>query len=80
MGGVEVIGSSCISCLAYLAILSEAACRVNFVVESERCEPCDWALQSLGEITSELCFEEYSYLDLLIGVRPPQFHLCNGDD
>ena len=65
-----MIGSSCIACLAHLAILSEAACRMNSAVEFERYEPCDWALKSLGEITSELCFEEYTYLDLLIGVRP----------
>ena len=74
VGGADVIGSSCIACLAHLAILSEAVYRVDPIVKSETYEPCDWALQSLGEITSELCFDEYSYLDLLTGVGQPLFH------
>ena len=68
--GADVVGSSCIACLAHLAILYEVVCRTDPAPRSEMYKPCDSALQSLGELTSELCFDEYSYLDLLLGVRP----------
>ena len=31
---------------------------------------CDSALQRLGKLTLDLHFEEYTYLDLLLGVCP----------
>ena len=31
---------------------------------------CDAALERLGTLTSEVHFDEYTYLDLLLGVRP----------
>jgi hypothetical protein len=67
----EVIGSSCIACLAHLAILYEAACRTDPVGSSELRNLCDSALERLGTLTSEVHFEEYTYYDLLLGVRPP---------
>ena len=30
---------------------------------------CDSALERLGRLTSEVHFDEYTYLDLLLGVR-----------
>ena len=30
---------------------------------------CDWSLEQLGDLTQGICFEEYTYLDLLLRVR-----------
>jgi hypothetical protein len=68
--GVDVIGSSCIACLAHLAIFYEVVCRTDPVGRSELYNLCDSALQRLGTLTSELRFDEYTYFDLLLGVRP----------
>ena len=38
-------------------------------IEVEMYGLCDLTLQSLGTLTSELRFDEYTYLDLLLGVR-----------
>ena len=63
-----MIGSSCIACLAHLAILCEVISRANPVAEVEMCNPCDSVLERLGTLTSQLRFDEYTYLDLLLGV------------
>ena len=65
----HVISSSCITCLAHLAILYEAVCRTD-PVAAETYALCDSALQKLGMLTSEFYLDEYTYLDLLLGVRP----------
>ena len=67
--GAELICSSCITCLAHLAILYDVVCRKDPVAGSEMYELCDSALQRLGMITSEHHFDEYTYLDLLLEVR-----------
>ena len=64
-----MIGSCCIACLAHLAIIYEVICRTGAVTE-EMWNLCDSALRKLGRLTSELHFEEYTYIDLLLGVRP----------
>jgi hypothetical protein len=64
-----VISSSCIACLAHLAILYDAVCRTDPAGRSELYNLCDSALQRLGALTLELHLEEYTYLDLLLGVR-----------
>ena len=68
--GADVISSSCIACLAHLAILCEAVYRTDPVRNFELRNLCDSALERLGVLTSELDFDEYTYLDLLLGVRP----------
>jgi len=65
----DEISSSCIACLAHLAILYEVVCRTA-PVAGETYDLCDSALRKLGMLTSELYLEEYTYLDLLLGVRP----------
>ena len=65
----DVISSSCIACLAHLAILYEVACR-TVPVTGEMYDQCDSALRRVGMLTSELYLEEYTYLDLLLGGRP----------
>ena len=66
--GADVINSICIACLAHLAILYEAVCRTD-LNDREACALCDSALQRLGMLTSEFYLDEYTYLDLLLGVR-----------
>ena len=63
-----MLSSSCISCLAHLAVLYEAVSRMGPRVKMYSL--CDLALQRLGTLTSELNHDEYTYLDLLLGVRP----------
>ncbi|KAF9642098.1 hypothetical protein BDM02DRAFT_3193922 [Thelephora ganbajun] len=65
--GVDVIGSSCIACLAHLAVLYEVISRADSVAKVGMGNRCDSALQILGTLTSELHFDEYTYLDLLLG-------------
>jgi hypothetical protein len=77
--GADVVGSSCIACLAHLAILYEVVSRMDPASRSETHKLCDSALQNLGALTSELSFDEHSYLDLLLGVRPLSFYLHDGD-
>ena len=67
--GTDVICSSCIACLAHLAILYDVLCRTDPAVGSEMYGLCDLALQRLGMVTSEHRFDEYTYHDLLLGVR-----------
>ena len=64
-----MISSGCIACLAHLAILYEVICRMD-PVAGEMYILCDSALERLGMLTSELHLDEYTYLDLLLGVRP----------
>ena len=40
------------------------------VAKVEMYDLCDLALQRLGTLTSELHLDEYTPLDLLLGVRP----------
>jgi len=67
--GADMIGGTCIPCFAHLAILYEAVCRTDPFPE-EMYNLCDLALHRLGVLTSELQLEEYTYLDLLLGVCP----------
>jgi hypothetical protein len=64
-----VITSSCIACLAHLAILYEVVCRINLVAGFKLYNSCDLSLRRLGRLTLELRVEEYTHLDLLLGVR-----------
>jgi hypothetical protein len=68
-GGVDVISSSCIACLAHIAVLSEAVGRTD-PDAGEMYTLCDSALERLGMLTSELHFDEYTYLDVPLGVSP----------
>ena len=64
-----MLSCCCISCLAHLAVLYEAISRTGPVAEVEMYNLCDLALQRLGTLTSEFNSDEYTYLDLLLGVR-----------
>lgn len=65
----DVIRSNCISCLAYLAnlYLTIAPTDHPTAPAMERC--CDTTLVALGRLTEGMVMEEYSYFDVLLGVR-----------
>jgi len=66
--GADLIGSSCIACLAHLAALYQALGRM-YPDAREMRGLCDLTLRRLGNLTSDLHFDEYTYLDLPLGVR-----------
>ena len=67
-GGAGVIRSSCVCCLAHLAVLCKALGQPETLWDS--------ALERLGELTGDMSMEEFTRLDLLLGVRaisyPPE--------
>ena len=71
--GVEIIWSSCITCLAYLTALCELAGRTESTAGLAMNELCDCNLGKLGRLTEDVRTEEYTHLDLLLGVRTREF-------
>lgn len=67
--GAEIIWSSCITCLAHLSVLCEIIGRTEPTANVAMSGLCDSTLEKLGHLTEELRVEEYTYLDLLLGVR-----------
>ena len=67
--GADIVSSSCIASLSHLAVLYEVAGQIDPAAKARMDHLCDLALQRLGGLTSELQSDEYSYLDLLLGVR-----------
>ena len=75
--GADIICSTCVTCLAHLSVLYEAVGRIDPVAEG-MFDLCDSALRRLGKLTFDIRFDEYTYLDLLLGVCPfPPCHLMN---
>ena len=73
--GADSVSSSCIACLAHLATLYDDIGRTDPSTKAEMDTLCDSALARLGTLSSELQFDEYTYLDLLLGVRRFTPHL-----
>jgi hypothetical protein len=73
--GADIVSSTCVTCLAHLAVLYEVIGRNDCSAEAKTDDLCDSALRRLGTLTSELHFDEYTYLDLLLGVRQT-FFIC----
>lgn len=71
--GADVISDVCTASLTHLALLYEIVSRNDSSVKVKMDSLCDSALRRLGTLTSELRIEEYTYLDLLLGVRPTCF-------
>lgn len=65
--GSGLIRSSCINCLAHLAVLCQILSQVG-PAQEELYTLCDSALERLGELTQDMRAEEYTHLDLLLGV------------
>lgn len=71
--GAEIIWSSCITCLAHLTALCELAGRMESTVSLRMNGLCDCNLEKLGHLTEDMRSEEYTHLDLLLGVRSREF-------
>ena len=76
--GAEIIQSSCVGCLAHLAVLCDLVSRLEPDLKPRADAVCDSSLERLGCLTQEMNFNEYTYLDLLLRVRHPVSHSWRG--
>ena len=67
--GAGMIRASCVNCLAHLAVLCEALNKVGPTPQMNMDTLCDSTLERLGELARDIRMEEYTNLDLLLGVR-----------
>ena len=67
--GTEIIQNSCVCCLSHLAVLCDLMGQLEPNSKPRMDDICDWSLGRLGDLTQGMCFEEYTYLDLLLRVR-----------
>ena len=73
--GATIIQSSCVGCLAHLAVLCDLISRSEPSFRLQMDAVCDSSLERLGRLTEEMSFEEYTYFDLLLKVRCRFEHL-----
>ena len=66
--GPGVIRSSCVNCLAHLAVLCEALGQIE-PTRTQLDRLCDSSLERLCELARDMHTEEYTRFDLLLGVR-----------
>lgn len=66
--GAEIIQSSCVGCLAHLALLCDLAGRLEPSSKPQMDVVCDFSLERLGRLTEGMCFDGYTYFDLLLRV------------
>lgn len=66
--GAGIIKSSCVNCLAHLAVLCETLGSIGPDRQIELDILCDSVLERLGELAQDMCMEEYTRLDLLLKV------------
>lgn len=67
--GAGIIRSTCVDCLAHLAVLCEAIGGVGPAPQTALEALCDSTLERLSELARDTCMEECTRLDLLLGVR-----------
>jgi len=72
--GAEIMQSSCVGCLAHLAVLCDLVGRLGPNSKPQMDAVCDSSLVRLGNLTREMNFNEYSYLNVLLRVRHPADH------
>ena len=72
--GAEIIQSSCITCLAYLAVLCDFVNRLEPNSGPQTNAICDSSLERLVRLTQEMNFDEYTYLDVMLRVRHSDDH------
>ena len=68
-GSVETIWACCIICLAHLAALSHLMSQIDSSSGVSMNNLCDLTLGKLGNLSLEVHIDEYSYPDILTGVR-----------
>ena len=66
--GAWIIRSCCVNCFAHLAVLCETLYHMNPTPRTELSTLCDSALERLSELAQDIRTEEYTRLDLLLGV------------
>ena len=66
--GAQIIQSSCVGCLAHLAVLCDLISYSDPNSKLQMDTVCDSSLERLGHLTQEMRFEEYTYFDLLLRV------------
>ena len=66
--GAWMIRSSCVDCLAHLAVLCQTLSSAEPVPQVRLDTLCDSTLERLGELSQDMCMEEYTRLDLLLRV------------
>lgn len=64
--GAGIIQSSCVGCLAHLAVLCDLVSDLEPDSKPRMDAICDSSLERLGQLTEEMSFEEYTYFDLLL--------------
>ena len=74
--GAEVIQRSCIACLAHLAMLCDHISRLEPNSKPQMDAVCDSSLERLGHLARNMRIDGYTYLDVLLGVRP---HITHAD-
>jgi len=63
-----MIRSSCVNCLAHLAVLCQALGDAEPVPRARLNVLCDSSLERLGQLAQDMHIEEYTRLDLLLRV------------
>ena len=66
--GARIIRSSCVNCLAHLAVLCQALGDGESAPQAKLDTLCDRTLERLGELAQDMHTEEYTRLDLLLRV------------
>ena len=66
--GTEMIRACCINCFAHLAFLCETLRKVDPAPQVGVEAICNSSLERLGELAQNVCKEEYTRHDLLLGV------------
>jgi len=67
--GAGIIQSSCVGCLAHLAVLCDLVGHLEPDSKPRMDTVCDSSLERLGQLTQEMSFCEYTSFDLLLRVR-----------
>jgi len=70
-----VIKNNCVNCLAHLAALCDALDEIEAAPRTEPGALCDLTMGRLGELAEDTFMEEYTRLNLLLGVRLTLFNL-----
>ena len=66
--GAGIIRASCVNSLAHLAVLCETLRKIEPTLQAELDDLCDSTLERLGVLAQDMYMEEYTRLDLLLGV------------
>ena len=68
--GAEVIQRSCVTCLAHLAVLCDLTSGLEPNSKPQMDAICDSSLERLSHLARSMRIDRYTYLDILLGVRP----------